>query len=83
MTQTAKGATPGQVKFRFPCCRGVAYFIGSQDYRQPITIDGDLLVIDEVDGHLQENIPVLEQRIEHSNLRWRLYASTRGSRAFG
>lgn len=56
--------------------KGVAYFIGSQDYRQLITIDGDLLVIDEVDGHLQENIPVLEQRIEHSDLRWRLYAST-------
>ena len=55
---------------------GIVYFIGSQDYRQLITIDGDMLVIDEVDGHLQENIPVLEQRIEHSNLRWRLYAST-------
>jgi hypothetical protein len=55
---------------------GILYLIGSQDYRQIITIDGDLLIIDEVDGHLQENIPVLEQRIEHSNLKWRVYAST-------
>ena len=55
---------------------GILYLIGSQDYRQLITIDGDCLIIDEVDGHLQENIPVLEQRIEHSNMRWRIYAST-------
>ena len=56
--------------------KGVFYLIGSQDYRQLITIDGDCLLIDEIDGHNQENIPILEQRIEHSNLRWRRYAST-------
>jgi phage terminase large subunit GpA-like protein len=56
--------------------QGILYLIGSQDYRQLISIDADLLVIDEVDGHLQENIPVLEQRIEHSNLKWRMYVST-------
>ena len=63
--------------------KGVLYLIGSQDYRQLITIDADLLIIDEIDGHNQENVPILEQRIEHSNLRWRLYASTPTMNEYG
>ena len=55
---------------------GIMYLIGSQDYRQLITIDGDFLLIDELDGHLQENVAVLEQRVEHSELKWLQYQST-------
>lgn len=62
---------------------GILYLIGSQDTRQIITIDADFLLIDELDRHLQENVTELEQRVEHSELKWIQYQSTPTVPEFG
>lgn len=50
--------------------RGFLYLRGSQNEKQIITIDADVVFMDERDRFLQENVPYIEKRLLASKLKW-------------
>jgi hypothetical protein len=52
------------------------YFRGSQNEKQIITIDADMIVIDERDRFNEKNVPFIEKRLLASSLKWRREIST-------
>lgn len=52
------------------------YFRGSQNEKQIITIDADMVVLDERDRFVQENVPFIDKRLLASKLQWRREIST-------
>lgn len=52
------------------------YFRGSQNEKQIISVDADMVVLDERDRFIQRSIPYIDKRLLHSNLKWRRYIST-------
>lgn len=55
---------------------GFLYFRGSQNEKQIISVDADMIVIDERDRFIQANVPYIDKRLLHSDLAWRRYIST-------
>jgi hypothetical protein len=56
--------------------RGHLYLRGSQNEKQIITIDADMIVLDERDRFMQENVPFIDKRMLASDLKWRREIST-------
>lgn len=52
------------------------YLRGSQNEQQIITVDADMVVLDERDRFKQEHVPYIDKRLLHSTLKWRREAST-------
>lgn len=52
------------------------YLRGSSNEKQIITIDADMIILDERDRFLQENVPFIDKRTLASDLKWRREAST-------
>lgn len=52
------------------------YFRGSQNQQQIISVDVDMIVLDERDRFIQEHVPYIDKRLLHSDLKWRREAST-------
>lgn len=60
-----------------------AYFRGSQNRNQIITIDADLLVIDERDSMVQNNVDAIKKRVLSSYYQWIRELSTPSYEDFG
>lgn len=56
--------------------RGFIYFRGSQNAKQIITVDADMVILDERDRFTEENVPYIDKRLLASNLKWRREIST-------
>lgn len=56
--------------------RGFLYLRGSQNQQQIITVDADMIILDERDRFIQEHVPYIDKRLLHSTLKWRREAST-------
>lgn len=52
------------------------YLRGSQNQQQIISVDADMIVLDERDRFTQAHVPYIDKRLQHSSLRWRREAST-------
>ena len=52
------------------------YLRGSQNQQQIISVDADVVYLDERDRFIQEHVPYIDKRTLHSTLRWRREAST-------
>ncbi len=52
------------------------YLRGSQNQQQIISVDADMIILDERDRFLQEHVPYIDKRLLHSTLKWRREAST-------
>ncbi len=52
------------------------YLRGSQNERQIISVDSDMVILDERDRFSQDNVPYIDKRLLHSTLKWRREAST-------
>ena len=52
------------------------YMRGSQNEQQIISVDADMIVLDERDRFIQEHVPYIDKRLLHSTLKWRREAST-------
>ena len=52
------------------------YLRGSQNQQQIISVDSDLIILDERDRFIQEHVPYIDKRLLHSTLKWRREAST-------
>ena len=52
------------------------YLRGSQNQQQIISVDADLIVLDERDRFIQDHVPYIDKRLLHSTLKWRREAST-------
>lgn len=50
--------------------KGFLYLRGSQNEKQIITIDADVIYMDERDRFSQENVPYIEKRLLASKLKW-------------
>lgn len=55
---------------------GFLYLRGSQNEKQIITVDADMVVLDERDRFIQSSVPYIDKRLLHSQLKWRRYIST-------
>ena len=55
---------------------GFLYLRGSQNETQIISVDADLVVVDERDRFNPSSIPYIDKRLLHSDLKWRRYIST-------
>src|SRR3990167_8233706 len=51
------------------------YLRGSQNQQQIISVDADLIILDERDRFIQEHVPYIDKRLLHSTLKWRREAS--------
>lgn len=56
--------------------KGHLYFRGSQNEKQIISIDADVVFLDERDRFLERSVPFIDKRTLASSLRWRREAST-------
>jgi hypothetical protein len=56
--------------------KGHLYLRGSQNEKQIITIDADMIVLDERDRFLQSSVPFIDKRLLASDLKWRREIST-------
>lgn len=56
--------------------KGHLYFRGSQNEKQIISIDADIVILDERDRFREESVPFIDKRTLASDLRWRREAST-------
>ncbi len=63
--------------------KGFLYLRGSQNEQQIISVDADLVVLDERDRFMQEHVPFIDKRLLHSTLKWRREASTPTLPGFG
>lgn len=52
------------------------YLRGSQNQQQIISVDADVVYLDERDRFIQEHVPYIDKRTLHSSLKWRREAST-------
>lgn len=52
------------------------YLRGSQNQQQIISVDADMIVLDERDRFIQEHVSYIDKRLMHSTLKWRREAST-------
>ena len=52
------------------------YLRGSQNQKQIITVDADVVILDERDRFIQDHVAYIDKRTLHSTLRWRREAST-------
>jgi hypothetical protein len=52
------------------------YLRGSQNQKQIISVDADMVILDERDRFTQEHVPYIDKRTLHSTLKWRREAST-------
>ena len=55
---------------------GYLYFRGSQNQKQIISIDADVVFLDERDRFLEASVPFIDKRTLASKVRWRREAST-------
>lgn len=62
---------------------GFLYMRGSQSEKQIISVDADMIVVDERDRFNQSSIPYIDKRLLHSDLKWRRYISTPTLPGFG
>ena len=56
--------------------RGHIYFRGSQNQKQIISVDADMVMLDERDRFVEDNVPFIDKRLLASTLKWRREAST-------
>jgi len=56
--------------------KGFIYFRGSTNEKQIITVDADMVVLDERDRFSQDSIPFIDKRMLGSELKWRREIST-------
>lgn len=56
--------------------QGFLYLRGSQNQQQIISVDADMVVLDERDRFVQEHVSYIDKRLLHSTLKWRREAST-------
>jgi len=56
--------------------KGYVYFRGSHNEKQIITIDADVVYMDERNRFLEENVPFIEKRLLASDLKWKREIST-------
>ncbi len=56
--------------------KGHLYLRGSQNEKQIITVDADMIILDERDRFIQENVPYIDKRLLASDLKWRREIST-------
>ena len=56
--------------------RGHIYFRGSQNQKQIISVDADMVMLDERDRFVEDNVPFIDKRLLASVLKWRREAST-------
>jgi len=52
------------------------YLRGSKNQQQIISVDSDMVILDERDRFIQKHVPYIDKRLLHSTLRWRREAST-------
>ena len=55
---------------------GFLYLRGSQNQQQIISVDADMVALDERDRFNQDLVPYIDKRLLHSSLKWRREAST-------
>jgi hypothetical protein len=55
---------------------GFLYLRGSQNEKQIITIDADMVILDERDRFIPATVPFIDKRLLHSDLKWRRHIST-------
>ena len=55
---------------------GFLYLRGSQNQQQIISVDADMVCLDERDRFNQDHVPYIDKRLLHSSLKWRREAST-------
>lgn len=55
---------------------GFLYLRGSQNQQQIITVDADMVCMDERDRFNQDLVPYIDKRLLHSTLKWRREVST-------
>lgn len=56
--------------------KGHLYLRGSQNEKQIISVDSDMIVLDERDRFDQDNVPYIDKRLLASELKWRREIST-------
>lgn len=56
--------------------KGHLYLRGSQNEKQIISVDADMVILDERDRFDQDNVPYIDKRLLASDLRWRREIST-------
>ena len=59
------------------------YLRGSQNEQQIISVDADMVVLDERDRFTDKHVPYIDKRLLHSTLKWRREASTPTFPGFG
>ena len=63
--------------------KGFVYFRGSNKPTQITSVAGDVVFIDELDRMVQESVPYMDKRLEHSNRKWIRTLSTPTIPGFG
>lgn len=62
---------------------GFLYLRGSQNQQQIISVDADVVFLDERDRFMEAHVPYIDKRLLHSTLKWRREASTPTFPGFG